>query len=275
MKILLFGGRGFMGRKFLSVYPDAVAPSVDIADVTAVARTLDEVKPDIVINAAGKTGVPNVDWCEDHKLETIHSNVTGPFVLLEECGKRGIYWVHLSSGCIYSGDNGGKGFSEEDPPNFAGSFYSRTKAWSEMVLKEFPILILRLRMPFDKDPHPRNLLNKLKEYTHILDAQNSITYLPDFLEAAEQLIAKRRTGIYNMVNAGSISPYHIMELYREIVDPEHTFQRLELKDLPGKVKAGRSTCVLTTKKLEKEGITVRPVERVIREALEAFEASQK
>lgn len=264
-----------MGQKFLSLYPDAVAPSVDIADGAAVARALDEVKPDIVINAAGKTGVPNVDWCEDHKLETIHSNVTGPFVLLEECGKRGIYWVHLSSGCVYLGDNGGKGFSEDDPPNFGGSFYSRTKAWSEAVLREFPVLILRLRMPFDKAPHPRNLLNKLKEYTHILDAQNSITYLPDFLAAAERLIAKKRTGIYNMVNAGSISPYHIMELYREIVDPSHPFERLDLKDLPGRVKAGRSTCVLTTKKLEGEGIAVRPIEDAVREALEIFKASQK
>ena len=33
--------------------------------------------------------------------------------------------------------------------------------------------------------------------------------------------------------------------------------------------------IVATKKLEKEGITVRPVEGVIREALEAFEASQK
>ena len=27
--------------------------------------------PDFVINAAGKTGRPNVDWCEDHKQEVI------------------------------------------------------------------------------------------------------------------------------------------------------------------------------------------------------------
>jgi dTDP-4-dehydrorhamnose reductase len=41
---------------------------------------LDEVKPDVVINAAGKTGKPNVDWCEDHKEETLRSNDTGPLV---------------------------------------------------------------------------------------------------------------------------------------------------------------------------------------------------
>ncbi|MDD4627826.1 MAG: sugar nucleotide-binding protein [Candidatus Peribacteraceae bacterium] len=273
MKILLFGGRGFMGQQFLSVYPDAIAPSVDIADAPAVIRTLDEVKPDIVINAAGKTGKPNVDWCEDHKIETIRSNVTGPLVLLEECGKRNLYWVHLSSGCVYSGDNGGRGFTEDDPPNFYGSFYSRTKAWSEALLREFPVLILRLRMPFDKAPHARNLIMKLKDYSRILDAENAITYLPDFLKAAEQLIAKRRTGIYNMVNAGAISPYRIMELYREIVDPAHTFERLSLKDLSGVTKAGRSSCIISPAKLMKEGIAVRPVEEAVREALLALRHS--
>ncbi|MDO8469092.1 MAG: sugar nucleotide-binding protein, partial [Candidatus Peribacter sp.] len=109
MKVLLFGGRGYMGEQFLKIFPKALIPPVDIADPAAVAEVLDREKPDVVINAAGKTGVPNVDWCEDHKLETMHANVLGPIVLAEQCGKRGIYWVHLSSGCIYEGQKGKKG----------------------------------------------------------------------------------------------------------------------------------------------------------------------
>src|SRR3989338_10004619 len=138
MKILVFGAKGYLGHLFLKQYPDAVPSSVDIADSTAVSAELDRVKPDVVINAAGKTGRPNVDWCETHKEEALRSNVTGPLVLLDECAMRKIYWVHLGSGCIYAGDgstslttgNNGKGFSEEDAPNFGGSFYARTKLWS-------------------------------------------------------------------------------------------------------------------------------------------------
>jgi len=256
-----------MGKQFLSLYPEAVAPSADIADAAAVAKALDAEKPDVVINAAGKTGRPNVDWCEDHKVETMRSNVTGPLVLLEECAKRGIYWVHLSSGCVYSGDNGGKGFTEADAPNFFGSFYSRTKAWSETALREFPVLILRLRMPFDGTTDSRNLIMKLKGYTRVLDAMNSVTYLPDFLRAAALLIERRRTGVWNLVNDGPISPCRVMELYREIVDPSHTFERLTLNDLPQVVKAGRSSCVLSLEKLTKEGIRMTPIEAAMREAL--------
>ena len=108
MKVLMFGSKGFMGQHMLSVYPDAVASGADIADREAVIAALESEKPDVVINAAGKAWHPNVDWCEDHKEVTVRSNVVGPLVLLEECAKRSIYWVHLSSGCIYEGDNGGR-----------------------------------------------------------------------------------------------------------------------------------------------------------------------
>jgi len=259
-----------MGGQLRQIFPDAVAPSVDIADAAAVAQVLDAEKPDIVINAAGKTGVPNVDWCEDHKAETLHSNILGPLVLLEACRQRNIYWVHLSSGCVYTGDNEGRGFAEDDEPNFSGSYYSRTKAVCERAIREFPVLILRLRMPFDSSTHPRNLLTKLSKFERVLDVQNSITFLPDFLTTAEKLIQKRQTGVYNVVNDGAISPYRIMELYREIVDPAHRFARLDLDALPGVVRAGRSNCVLSIEKLKGEGITLQPIEKAVRSALSAF-----
>ena len=269
MKVLVFGAKGYLGGEFLKLYPDAIASFVDIGDASAVAKELDEHQPDTVINAAGKTGRPNVDWCEDHKLETIHSNVTGPLVLLKECGDRGIYWVHLGSGCIYSGDNNGKGFSEEDPPNFFGSFYSRTKGWIDQMFKDFPdsVLVLRLRMPMDNTDQPRNLITKLIKYDKILDDKNSITYLPDFFDATAKLIEKRATGIYNMVNPESMSPYEIMLKYKEIVDPSHEFERISIENLTTVTKAGRSSCVLNTEKLKKEGIEMRTISDAVEDAL--------
>jgi len=267
MKVLIFGSKGYLGTYFQKLYPEAETPRVDIANASEVAEALDEFKPDVVINAAGKTGRPNVDWCEDNKLETLHSNVTGPLVILSECAQRELYWVHLSSGCIYEGDNGGKGFSEEDPPNFSGSYYSRTKAWADQILKEFPVLVLRLRMPFDGTKEERNLISKLTNYSRVLDAQNSLTYIPDLMDAAEQLIKKRAIGIYNIVNEGVISPYEIMEMYKEIVDQPHEFDRLTLEELHEVTKAPRSNCVLDGSKLKGEGIEIRPVKEAVEEAL--------
>ncbi len=265
MKVTIFGARGYLGEHFRQIYPGASCPSVDIADTAAVAAVLDADVPDLVINAAGKTGRPNVDWCEDHKEETLRANVTGPLVLLNECRKRGIYWVHLSSGCIYSGDNGGGGFTEEDIPNFSGSFYSRTKTWSEQILKEFPdVLILRIRMPFDDSTNDRSLLMKVRKFAKVNELKNSLTYLPDFLEAAKMLIERRRSGIYNIVNPGPMSPYDIVELYKEIVDPLHQAERLSEAELSSVSKAARSNCILDTSKLEQEGIRLRSTADVVR-----------
>ncbi len=265
--ILIFGGRGFIAAHLKTVFPDAILSEADITDTAAVGRELDSEKPDIVINAAGKTGKPNVDWCENHKLETVMSNVKGPLIILDACAKRGIYWAHIGSGCTYEGDNGGRGFTEEDTPNYSGSFYAKTKLWADQILKEFPVLQLRLRMPFDGSTHDRNLITKIKRYGRVLDEKNSLTYLPDFLLAAKTLIGKRATGIFNIVNPGTISPYDIMVKYKEIVDPKHTFEKLSMSQLSEVAKTGRSNCFLCSDKLKAAGVVMRPIEEAVDEAL--------
>lgn len=278
MKILILGAKGYMGGHFLSVFPDALQSTVDIADAGAIAGLLDDTKPDIVINAVGKTGTPNVDWCEDHKEETFHSNVLGPLVLSEACRTRGIYWVHLASGCVYSGDHGGKGFSEDDPPNFSGSFYSRTKQWTDAMLREFSdpkegrggILILRIRMPFEVGNHPKNLLSKISRFTRVIDVPNSLSYIPDVLSAALTLIEHRKTGIYHLVNSGPISLYRIATLYRDLVDPLHQCTAMTEKEALSLTRVPRSNCVLSTAKLTHEGIVLPICEERIRECLQAF-----
>ncbi len=166
--ILIFG-TGWLGKK-LGEYCNAELSGADITDSASVCAALDATRPSVVINAAGKTGRPNIDWCENHKEETVHSNITGPFILLNACKERGIRLVHFSSGCIFDGASPAKnGFTEKDTPNPI-SFYAWTKAQADAVLSRFPTLIIRLRMPIDSMPHERNLITKLANYSHIIDA---------------------------------------------------------------------------------------------------------
>ncbi|MBT4367248.1 sugar nucleotide-binding protein [Candidatus Peregrinibacteria bacterium] len=275
MKVLIFGSKGYLGQNFLNLYPDAIASSADISDPALVRGELETHNPDVVINAAGKTGRPNIDWCEENKEETIRANVTGPLIILDECRKKKIYWVQLSSGCIYAGDKGGEGFTEKDKPNFTGSFYSRSKAMIDQLLAEVPnVLILRLRMPFDGTDNPRSLISKLKNYSRILDVQNSITCLSDFMKTAEKLIEAKETGIFNVVNPGTMSPYEIMLQYKEIVDSSYECTRLTLEDLPDVVKAGRSNCVLSTDKIKNMGIQLQPVQEAIKASFEELAKNQ-
>ncbi|MFO0764579.1 MAG: hypothetical protein U0487_00830 [Patescibacteria group bacterium] len=71
MKILVVGANGFVAKRFLETYPsETLAFSERVTDKASFLKALDEHRPDAVINAAGRTGRPNVDWCEDHQIET-------------------------------------------------------------------------------------------------------------------------------------------------------------------------------------------------------------
>src|SRR3989338_8414126 len=122
-------------------------------------------------------------------------------------------------------------------------------------------------MPVEGNAGTRKLITKIKGYSRVLDVRNSITYIPDFISAAQKLIEKRLTGVYNVVNTGTISPYEIMEMYKRVVDSNHTFKRLTLDELKEVAKTGRSNCVLDSAKLSKEGIKMKPVKKALLEAL--------
>lgn len=254
-KIIVFGCRGYLGQKFLKALPDAVPSEADIADSFAIQRVLMNLRPEVVINCAGTTGRPNVDWCEDNKQKTFRSNVTGPAVLMQECSRFGSRLVHVGSGCIYYGDYNGGGFYEEIPANFTGSYYSKTKAWSDAFLSAHSdmVLNLRIRMPFDGTTSDRNLIMKLLKYKRLIDYKNSMTNVDEFVSLTVQMIEAGKTGTFNMVNEGAMSPYEVMEMYREIVDPNHEFEPLSHTDIGLVAKAPRSNCLLNTDKLRCHG----------------------
>lgn len=269
-KVLVFGA-GWLGHKFADRLGGQLT-KVDISDSGAVAHILDEVKPEIVVNTAGKTGRPNIDWCEDHKLETVNSNIAGALVLMRACVDRGIQLAHLSSGCIFDGAAPRpEGFSEEDETKPV-SFYSWSKATADEILKKFPVLILRLRMPVDGEPGPRNLISKLASYPNIINVENSVTIVGDLLNATAALIEKKKTGIYNVTNPGHVTHKDIMRWYAEIVDPSHTYTLIPSDELQsrGLAKTGRSNCVLDTTKLQNEGIILQSAEDGINACLKAY-----
>jgi dTDP-4-dehydrorhamnose reductase len=66
------------------------------------------------------------------QIETIRANVIGTLTLADVCTLKGVHMTNYATGCIFHYDddfpvNTGKGFTEDDKPNFVGSFYSFTK----------------------------------------------------------------------------------------------------------------------------------------------------
>lgn len=269
MKYLIFGN-GYLGNKFHAALPGSVLDTANINDVVAVRRAIETHAPDAVINCAAKTGKPNIDWCEDHKFETLESNLIGPLNLLRVCQELGQYWVQIGSGCIYQGDNNGLGWGEDDRPNFDGSYYSKVKGWMNEMLRDFPVLQLRLRMPLDGEPGPRNFITKITNYKQVISVPNSITVIDDLIAAAKALMEQKATGVYNVVNPGAIEHKEILALYKDIVDPTHEYRLISLDELAQLAKAPRSNCILSTKKLEDAGVRLPEIHGRVKEILQQY-----
>lgn len=138
---LIWGGNGWIAQHLSDLLKSqgktVHSTTVRMENRQAVLEKLDEIKPTHVLNCAGSTGRPNVDWCEDHKEETIRSNVIGTLNLTDACFIKGIHCTVFATGCVYAYDKthpiGGPGYLETDAANFDGSFYSKTKAHVEQV----------------------------------------------------------------------------------------------------------------------------------------------
>ena len=269
-RYLIFGN-GYLGNRFDNFLQDSTISCSRINAIDDIFTQIEEYNPEIVINGVGKTGRPNIDWCEEHKDETFFSNVTVPSLMAEACAETETYMAHIGSGCVYETNRcSGIGFSENDKPNFKGSFYSRTKIFAENILSEYDnILQLRIRMPIDNIPSPRNLIDKLIGYKKVINVPNSITYIPDFITVAKKLMDMHETGIFNVVNTGAITHKEILEMYQQIVDPDYImaeFIPVEKLD----TIAGRSNCILYPTRLEGKGIKIRHVLDAVEECMKGY-----
>ena len=225
-------------------------------DRKAVEDDIARCKPTHILNAAGITGRPNVDWCESHKKETIQTNVTGMLTLVDLADKNGIHVTNFATGCIYSYDEkhpiGGPGFTEDDPPNFGGSFYSHTKGMVEDLLKNYDnVLQLRLRMPIDNRlDNPRNFIFKIANYDCVVNVPNSMTVLDELVPYAIDGALRKLSGVYNFTNPGAISHNEVLQLYKDYCSPNYTWKNFSLEEQDKILAAPRSNNELCDKKIK-------------------------
>jgi len=297
-KILLLGGSGYVGTAFQSylrgrriAFRNVSRREVDYTDRETLVGLLRDERPDFLINAAGYTGKPNVDACEADKAATLLGNAVLPGVIREACGETGTTWGHVSSGCVFSGRHpSGRGFDEEDEPNFSFrrgpcSFYSGTKALGEELLAGAEnCYVWRLRIPFDESVSPRNYLVKVMAYPRLLEAENSISHLGEYVRACFELWEKEaEPGVYNVTQPGAITTPQVVSWIREeserrraggLADPfpaEFDFFRSEEEFMRLAAKTPRSNCVLETGKVLAAGIALTPAEEAVKRSLRAME----
>ncbi|HEU5079918.1 MAG TPA: sugar nucleotide-binding protein [Opitutaceae bacterium] len=289
--IYLLGGSGYVGQAYQALlarkgvaFRNLRRSEVNYADRDTLIKALKADKPEFLINAAGYTGKPNVDACELHKHECLFGNAVLPGIIADACAEANVPWGHVSSGCIFTGARpDGSPFTEADAPNFTFrtnncSFYSGTKALGEEVLAGKPnLFIWRLRIPFDNVDNPRNYLTKLMRYAKLLDAENSISQLDEFVAATFACWEKHIPfGTYNVTNPGHVSTRDVVRLIeRSGVHPKkYEFFQSEAEFMKLAAKTPRSNCIMSSEKLAKAGIQMTEVHEAIETALRTWKKEQ-
>jgi len=235
-----------------------------------------------VINCSGFTGKPNVDQAELEKEECWKLNTTVPLEINRACDSLGIYYIHVSTGCLYDGYD--KEWSEKDTPNFGlfqnySSFYSKSKHAYENLAKDLKGIVLRIRMPFGQDNSYRNYLTKIKNYNNLLNLVNSKTYIPDLCDFVQCLVStvdndtywvRRET--YNITNPEPLKTEEICKILKSYGMHNSYWKLVDRSQL--KAHANRSNCVLDTRKLQ-EIFPIRTEKQAIIECCERIVADQK
>lgn len=275
MKILLFGAKGYVGTRLVQAWGDEVIACTDkINSVEDARNAIQKHQPDVILNAAGVRGRPNVDWCEDHQIETINGNTVLPIFIAEAAQEAGVYLLHIGSGCIFYGDAPHPDYAwHEDDFGNPTAVYSRAKWAADLVLSTLHnVGIARIRMPIDWVPSPMNMIDKLATYPKVIDVQNSVTIVDDMVEVFYKLLEKKATGIFHVTNPGILAHKEIVALYEELVDPTHTNEWISNDELVGQglAKKGRSNNFMHSENLQKLGIEMREVHVALRDTMEKY-----
>ena len=289
---LIFGANGWIGKQVTDYLS-----SQGIPFIKAVARANDtesiieqhfSFNPQIthIMSFIGRTHgtyegqkITTIDYLEKpgKLLDNVNDNLYSPLNLALLCKERGLHFTYLGTGCIFEYDEEHpfgqevNGFTEQSRPNFFGSGYSIVKGFTDQLMNnqifEDTVLNLRIRMPITDEVNERNFITKITTYQKVCSIPNSMTVLNTMIPIMVRLAQKHICGPVNLANPGLISHNEILEMYKEIVDPNFTWTNFSVEEQNQILASKRSNNFLDTKILESLEPNVKPIKESIRDIL--------
>lgn len=288
---LLYGGHGWIGSK---VYDLLVSMGLKVKKSKCRADDYKSVESEIssfedlthVMSFIGRTHgvyegetISTIDYLEKpgKLVENLKDNLYGPILLSSICKKYGKHFTYLGTGCIFDYDDNHlygdelTGFKESDQPNFFGSSYSIVKGYTDKLMHELfneDVLNIRIRMPITSEINPRNFITKITNYKKICSIPNSMTVLDNLLPVMIQYALDNRCGTINFTNPGLISHNTILEMYKDIVDNNFTWENFSIEEQNNILASKRSNNCLDTGLLELDKTNnIKPINEAVREIL--------
>jgi len=225
MKIILFGKNGQLGWEFQRILPilgEVISlgrEEVDISEFHRIEKILNELKPNLVINASAYT---EVDQAEAEVQLAMMVNATAPGIMAEVARKIGAVFIHYSTDYVF---NGKKNLpytedDEADPLNV----YGNSKLMGEENIRQAGEAFLILRTSWVYSLRGNSFVNKVlgwgrkSETLKIVNDQiSNPTWARMLAEITTLVIAenksnlletmRERYGVYHLAGNGYVSRY--------------------------------------------------------------------
>jgi len=247
-KILLLGKNGQVGwelQRTLAPLGNVIAvdqEELDLARVGDIRSTVQELKPNIIVNAAAYTAV---DKAESEPDLAVAINGDAPGVMAEEAKKLGALLVHYSTDYVFDGTKDTP-YTEEDIPNPL-NVYGKTKLAGEQAIQAVDGNHLIFRTSWVYGNRGQNFfltmlrLAREREEIRVVDDQiGAPTWCRMIAESTALILAQginreegfngyfeKRKGIYHMTAGGQTSWYGFAErIFKSIPDSDRKLKQL-------------------------------------------------
>ncbi len=230
-KILVFGGSGLVGSKFIDIHktefeinaPDAAA--VDILNKDQISKIVEEFNPDSIVNFAAYTQVEEAEnQKDDQNGICFQVNAIGVKNIAAVSKDFAKHFIHISTEYVFDGTKENSPYVEEDKPNPI-NWYGQTKFKGEQFVLESgsKAVIVRLSMPFSshynlKKDVARFFLEQLKSGKQIKaveDQRITPTLVNDVADGLRVLLENQSTGMYHISSRDSVSPLEFVKTIAE------------------------------------------------------------
>jgi len=283
MKIVITGARGLLGsvlcRELGSEVIGLSREQLDITSAEAVRRTLDEIRPDALINAAAAT---QVDQAEDEPRMHRIINSDAVANLADACAALNCRLVHVSTDYVFGGDvDRTQPYREEDEPEPQGTYGRMKRAGERHAARCTEHLIVRTCGLYGRvgrwGKTPNFVERILRLATRggrirVVDDQHCTpSYATHVARAIGHLVQQRASGIFHVVNTGETTWFDFAQTILRLAGVKAQIDPISTEDYGARARRP-SYSVLDTSKYHATGGPPMPTWQ---EALEEYFASRE